>query len=143
MLRRAPFLVMLLLFSMQAFAGTGRIVILNLDSANVGLNDPTPAAPVGGNTGTTLGQQRFNVYLAAAEKWQNVLDTNVDIRVRASFAPISGCTETEGVLGQASPIDWSLNFENAPKANVWYPSALANKFANRDLMPSSDDISVR
>jgi len=143
MLRRVPFLVMLLLFSMQAFAGTGRIIILNLDSANVGLNDPTPAAPVGGNAGTTLGQQRLNVYLAAAEKWQNVIDTNVDIRVRASFAPISGCTDTEGVLGQASPIDWAFNFDNAPKPNVWYPIALANKFANRDLLPTADDINVR
>ena len=142
MIRRA-LLIAILLFSVQAFAGTGRIVILNNDAANTGLNDPTPAAPVGGNSGTTLGQQRLNVYLAAAEKWQNVLDTNVDIRVRASFAPITGCTDTEGVLGQASPMDWSLNFENAPKANVWYPIALANKFANRDLAPTIDDINVR
>ena len=29
---------------------------------SVGFNDPTPVAPVGGNPGTTLGQQRFNVY---------------------------------------------------------------------------------
>lgn len=144
MIRRVLFIAMLLL-SVQAFAGTGRIIILNLDSANVGLNDLTPAAPVGGNTGTTLGQQRLNVYLAAAEKWQNALDTNVDIRVRASFAPITNplCTETEGVLGQASPFDWDKNFENAPKANVWYPIALANKLANRDLKPTGDDISVK
>lgn len=136
-------LLITMLFPLQAFAGTGRIVILNNDGANVGLNDPTPATPVGGNTGTTLGQQRLNVYLAAAERWQNHLDTNVDIRVRASFAAISTCTDTEGVLGQASPIHWEHSFENAPKTNVWYPIALANKFANRDLAPAVDDINVR
>ena len=29
------------------------------DPAGVGFNDPTTVAPVGGNTGTTLGQQRM------------------------------------------------------------------------------------
>src|SRR5690242_19174650 len=36
------------------------IVIVNLNAPGEGFNDPTPAAPVGGNTGTTLGQQRLN-----------------------------------------------------------------------------------
>ncbi len=44
------------------------IVIVNGDPAGVGFNDPTGTAPVGGNTGTTLGQQRLNAFQAAANK---------------------------------------------------------------------------
>ena len=35
-------------------AGGARITILNTNGPGVGFNDPTPATPVGGNTGTTL-----------------------------------------------------------------------------------------
>jgi len=136
-------LILVFLAAMPLLAGTGKVVIINSDSAGIGFNDPTPATPVGGNSGTTLGQQRLNVFLAAAQTWEANLDTNVDVRVRANFAPISGCTETEGVLGQASPLDWRHDSDGVPKANVWYPIALANKFANRDLAPTSDDIFIR
>ncbi len=39
--------------------GAATIVINNVNGAGVGFNDPTAVAPVGGNTGTTLGQQRL------------------------------------------------------------------------------------
>jgi hypothetical protein len=45
------------------------ITIINKDSAGVGLNDPTAAAPVGGNPGTTIGDQRLNVFKEAARIW--------------------------------------------------------------------------
>jgi hypothetical protein len=140
---RRALLSILLLTTVNAFAGSGRILIINIDRAGTGFNDPTPATPVGGNSGTTLGQQRLNVFQAAAQLWQNNLDTNVDIRVQASFAPISGCTASEGVLGQAAPMDWRHDSEGVPRANIWYPIALANKFANRDLSPQLDDINIR
>ena len=35
------------------------ITIVNANEPGVGFNDPTPALPVGGNNGTTLGQQRL------------------------------------------------------------------------------------
>ena len=41
-----------------ARAQAATIVVDNLDLPGEGFNDPTPAVPVGGNTGTTLGQQR-------------------------------------------------------------------------------------
>ena len=47
-------------------AGAAQINILNLDGAGEGLNDPTVVVPVGGNPGTTRGQQILNVYNAAA-----------------------------------------------------------------------------
>lgn len=140
--RRALFAAMLA-GALPLFGGTGRVVIVNADRPGTGFNDPTPAAPVGGNSGTTLGQQRLNVFLAAAEKWSNNLDTNVDVRASASFAPIAGCSDTEAVLGQAAPVEWRHDTDGVPKANVWYPIALANKFADRDLAPLVDDISAR
>jgi PA domain len=143
MTRRITLLALLFVAALEAFAGTGRVIIINSDKAGQGFNDPTPATPIGGNNGTTLGQQRLNVFEAAAFRWQSKLDTNVDIRVTATFAPIAGCTDTEGVLGQAAPMDWRRDFTNAPRANTWYPIALANKFAGTDLLPSRGDIFIQ
>lgn len=42
------------------------INIINNDGPNEGFNDPTPVLPEGGNPGTTLGQQRLNVFNYAA-----------------------------------------------------------------------------
>jgi hypothetical protein len=131
-MRRTSLLAACLLFTTSVFAGTGKMLIINADTPGVGFNDPTPAAPVGGNPGTTRGAQRYNVYLKAAERWTAVLDTNVDIRVRGSFAPLD-CSATSAILGQTFVNSWHANFENAPRTDVWYPAALANKFAGRDL----------
>jgi hypothetical protein len=120
--------------ALQAFAGTGKVVILNIDAPGVGLNDLTAAAPIGGNPGTTIGEQRRNVFQAAADRWTTMLDTNVDIRVQASFAPLE-CSEDSAVLGSAGPRSFHRDFANAPRSGVWYPVALANKFAGIDLTP--------
>ena len=36
-------------------AGPAQFVIVNINAPGAGFNDPTPATPVGGNTGTTWG----------------------------------------------------------------------------------------
>jgi hypothetical protein len=122
-MRRSLLLLLILIAASQVFAGTGRIVIVNNDLPNVGFNDPSPRQPIAGNMGTTLGQQRLNVFLAAAEGWRKYLDTNVDIIASAKFVNIVGCTATSGILGQAAPMSWIENFPGAPKANVFYPIA--------------------
>ncbi|HUP61034.1 MAG TPA: PA domain-containing protein [Thermoanaerobaculia bacterium] len=142
-MRRAV-VVIALLFAANAFAGTGRILIVNADRGGEGLNDPTPAAPVGGNPGTTLGAQRLNVFLAAAERWQSSLDLKVDILISARFAPITrDCNATSGILGFAGAVEWRHDFPGAPRSDVWYPIALANQFALTDLSPSNPDISMQ
>jgi hypothetical protein len=128
-----------LVLAADALAGTGRVIIVNRDAAGVGFNDPTPVAPVGGNEGTTIGQQRLNVFERAGKRWSGVLDMKVDIRVRASFASLT-CTDTDVVLGQASAETWHLNFPNAPQRDVYYPAALANQIAGADLDPTTDEI---
>jgi hypothetical protein len=117
------------------------IVVINNDPPGVGFNDPTPVAPVGGNTGTTLGAQRLNVYLAVANKWGSVLNSPVPITVRAQWTALS-CTATGAVLGSAGAITIWQNFVGAPVTDTWYSAALANKLAGQDLDPANPDINA-
>ncbi|MBQ5949518.1 PA domain-containing protein [Massilia sp. ST3] len=123
-----------LLFNLFALAGAqaATITIVNLNAPGVGFNDPAPAAPVGGNMGTTLGQQRLIAFQRAAEIWGATLSSTVPIRVGAAFIPLS-CTANSAVLGSAGAWEIWSDFPNAPRANTWYPSALAGKLAGVEL----------
>ncbi len=135
----ATLLAAALFLSVSSFAA-GNIFILNADPAGVGFNDPTPVAPIGGNPGTTLGAQRVNVYLAAADAWQSSLPNGVDIYVVASW-PELPCTPTSATLGSAGAISVWRDFPNAPRPNTWYGAALANKLAGTDLSsPDFNDV---
>ena len=120
----------------SAFAAhaAATIVVVNGDPPNVGFNDPTAAAPVGGNNGTTLGQQRLNVYQAVASQWGSELNSTVPIIVYATWEPLS-CDDSSAVLGSAGAVFVNANFPNAPLTNTWYNAALANKLAGEDLVP--------
>lgn len=121
-----------------AFA-TATIVIVNGDAPNEGFNDPTPAVPVAGNPGTTVGQQRLNAFQHAADIWGSILDSPVTIRIQASFDPLT-CTANAATLGAAAAFQWGNNFPGAEVPNTWYPIALANKLAGADLSPAVNDI---
>jgi hypothetical protein len=108
------------------------IVIVNQNAPGEGFNDPTPAVPVGGNTGTTLGQQRLIAFQRAADIWGATLTSSVPVRIGASFQPLS-CTANSAVLGSAGANEIWSDFTNAPRANTWYPSALASKLAGEDV----------
>ena len=115
-------------------APAATITIVNGDGPGVGFNDTTSVARVGGNKGTTLGQQRLNVYQAVAKQWGDALTSSVPIVVYATWEPLA-CDESSGVLGSAGTVFINANFPNAPFADTWYSSALANKLAGTDLMP--------
>jgi hypothetical protein len=129
-----------------AAAGEARagatIVIQNNDAANSGFNDPTPAAPVGGNNGTTVGQQRLNVFQFAANLWGATIRSDVPITIRASWAPLS-CTTNSATLGAAGSVGMFSDFTGAPFANTWYSAALANAIAGRDLNPNQPEINAQ
>lgn len=125
-----------LILAGQSFA-SATITIVNGNAAGVGFNDPTPAAPVGGNPGTTIGQQRLLAFQRAAEIWGATLDSKVEIRVLATFEPLS-CTATAATLGSAGTRTIWANFPGAEFLNTWYHSALANKLAGADLNPPPD-----
>jgi hypothetical protein len=128
------------LFPGRAHA-SATITIINLDSAGSGLNDPTPLSPAGGNPGTTIGDQRFNAMQYAANLWGAKLNSTVQIRVGASFQPLS-CNSSSAVLGQAGAASVHRDFAGAPVANTWYPAALANALAGTDLNTSANDITA-
>jgi len=115
--------------SVQAAA---TITIVNANEPGVGFNDPTPVAPVGGNTGTTLGAQRLIAFQYAADIWGAKLDSTVPVRVDAAFEPLD-CDATGAVLGAAGAYEIYSDFPNAPRATTWYPSALASKLAGFDV----------
>src|SRR5262245_26884204 len=93
--------------------GAATIVIINNDPANVGFNDPTAVAPVGGNPGTTLGQQRLNAFQAAANKWGATITSVPTIRIRAQWVALT-CTATSAVLGSAGATEIFRDFTGAP-----------------------------
>jgi len=114
-----------------------QIVIVNQDAAGEGFNDNTPVSPVGGNSGTTIGQQRLQVFEFAARIWESLINSNVTIRVEAKFDPLT-CTATQGVLGSAGTLNIYRDFTNAPVSNTWYSIALANSLFGSDLSSSAD-----
>ena len=123
-------------------ARAANVVIVNIDGANEGFNDPTAAPPVGNNAGLTVGQQRLNIFNHAGQIWGGLLPSAVTIRVEAAFDPLA-CTATTAILGQAGAPFGYANFGGAPITNTVYPAALANKLHGSDLDPASNDIEAQ
>ncbi|TCK17632.1 hypothetical protein DFR30_0867 [Thiogranum longum] len=118
-----------------------QIIISNLDGAGEGFNDPTAISPAGGNPGTTLGQQRLNVFEQAAKIWEAVVDSSVDIVIDAQFNPLS-CTSTQAVLGSAGTTTIHGNFRFTPVRDTWYAAALANSLSGQDKNASTAEITA-
>lgn len=130
--------------SSSVFA-SATIVINNIDGPGEGFNDPTPAAPVGGNTGTTKGQQRLIAFTYAANIWGATLDSNAPIVIQAAFNPLA-----TNVLGSAGTVfifrdfpGLSLLYPGAEFPGTWYGSSLADKRAGVDLNPGFPDINAQ
>ena len=102
------------------------IVIKNINAAGVGFNDTTPAAPIGGNSGTTLGEQRLIAFTYAANIWGNTLDSAVPIVINAQFSALA-CTSSGATLGSAGATSVFRDFPGAPRAGTFYSGALTNK----------------
>ena len=118
------------------------VVVWNGDPAGVGFNDPTPAVPVGGNPGTTVGQQALNVFQRAADIWGGRLQSKQTINIIAFFTPLS-CTATSGVLGAAGANWFFRDVEPANGAKGMVPgtchhAALAEKLTYVDLTTQAD-----
>lgn len=128
-----------------AAPGSATFNIINIDGAGEGFNDGAAAFVVGegGNGGTTLGQQRLNVFNAAAAVWAAFLDSSVPTNVRSEFNSIPGCTPSGGVLGSAGTININRDFPGAEFAGTWYHAALANKRAGSDLIPANPEMQAQ
>ena len=117
------------------------ITLVNGDGPGVGLNDSTAVAPVLNNPGTTLGQQRFNAFEAAMSFWEEKIDSNVDIQVRASWIA-KFCSPGSATLASARPRTVHRDFAGAPRANTFYVSALASSYAGSDINGITVDIAT-
>lgn len=120
-----------------------QITIVNQDvGTGQGLDDHTPATPIGGNPGTTKGEQAQIVFQFAADLWGSVLESNVEILNTVTFQPLA-CDATSGVLG-SSGTNYIFAFEDGPDlppgmlAETWYHSALGDAIAGTDLGVAND-----
>jgi len=91
--------------------------------------DSTPVTPVGGNTGTTLGQQRQNALNYAATQLTQQLQIPVNITVHACGAHLGG-SSSSAVLAHAAPLYYLLDepafpLNALPKKYTWYPISAA------------------
>lgn len=137
---RALLLIAAACMTLGAAAPVSARVKVNYQTASRGFSDRTPATPVGGNAGTTLGEQRRIAFRHALGLWEARLDGEVPIELDVSFDAL-GCENGAVVLGQAANLSWFSGLE-APGANaaLLYPSALANQLMGEDLVPGRPDI---
>ena len=75
----------------------------------------------------------------AVDIWAANFESNVPVDIEIHWEP----STINGVLGSARPGDYFNAFDGAPDQDLWYPSALANKLAKKDLAPSKVDIVLR
>jgi hypothetical protein len=74
-----------------------------------------------------------NAFQAAVDIWETLIESNVTIHVTATWQPLG-----TGVLGSAIWGSVHANFPGAQRINTWYPAALAEKMANRELNDPTD-----
>jgi hypothetical protein len=134
-------LATILFVSSSAFGGV-TITVRNDDAAGVGFNDPTPVSPIGGNSGTTLGQQRLIAAQSAANIWGAVLTSNVPIVISATWRTDMPCEDTGATLATAGSNSATRNFPGGIP-NTLYPLALANALSGTDRNGTSVEIGAR
>jgi len=125
-------------FYFTPLAQATAINIVNIDAPGSGLNDTSPAVPIGGNSGTTLGEQRLIVMQYAADILAQVIDSSVSIEVDGSFVD-KDCP----ILGSAGPTTFYAAgaLPTAVREN-WHPIALYNAYNGSDVDTNLSDISM-
>ena len=129
------------LLAFPAAFGQATITIQNADAAGVGFNDSTAAAPIGGNNGTTVGQQRLIAFQAAANIWGATVTSGPPIAIRANWAALS-CTASDGTLGAAGNAGSIWRDFSGAVPGFWYGNALANAISGTDRNGSTAEINA-
>lgn len=131
-------------FALQASAAT--ILIQNNDGASEGFNDPNPpphANQIGvTNTANTLGALRMEVFMEAAKVWGDILNSDVNITVGATFDDDLFCASNSATLGQAGPTGSQQNFINS-QAGIAYIVALAESLSGSNLNGATVEINTK
>ncbi len=105
-----------------------------------GFFDNTAVAPLPSNAGTTLGEQRQILFMAAGQIWADIIDSPVPIVVEAAFENLQ-CDENGAVLGSAGATNNRTNF-NLENGTVFFPGALADALVGQDQDPGDADITA-
>jgi len=75
---------------------------------------------------------------AAADAWAANWKSAVPINITASFTRQASTS----ILASATPVKFFNSFKGAPDSELWYPSAMANALAGRDLDPANPEIEI-
>ena len=76
---------------------------------------------------------------AALDTWAANFKSEVEVNVSATW----GRSSNSDVLGSARPGSYFAGFVGAPDSSLWYPSALANALANKDLDRDNPEIIIQ
>ena len=75
---------------------------------------------------------------AALDAWSGDYSSAVPIHVEATFTRQG----FGGILASATPAKYFHAFKGAPDPDLWYPSAMANALAGKDLDPANPEIII-
>ena len=78
-------------------------------------------------------------FQSAVDIWSGFFSSAVPITIEASWSRSS----SSDILGSARPGGFFADFEKAPDASLWYPSALANAIAGKDLDTNQSEIIIQ
>ena len=87
---------------------------------------------------TNFPEAAKSAFNQAVSIWANLYPSAVPITIDASWANLG-----PGVLGSARPGRFFADFAGTPDRTLWYPSALANALAGKDLDPANAEIVAR
>ena len=78
-------------------------------------------------------------FQAAVDVWSANFSSSVPVTIDATWTRIGSF----GVLGSARPGSYFASFDKAPDSSLWYPSALANALAGKDLDTHQSEIIIQ
>ncbi len=78
-------------------------------------------------------------FKAAVDVWAANFQSDVPINIEATWMRIG----SNSILGSARPGSYFAGFKGAPDSGLWYPSALANALAGRDLDPTQSEMVIQ
>lgn len=75
---------------------------------------------------------------AAVDSWSANWKSAVPITINATYARQA----SSAILASATPVKFFHAFKGAPDSELWYPSAMANALAGKDLDPTNPEIEI-
>jgi hypothetical protein len=75
---------------------------------------------------------------AAVDTWSAHWKSAVPITINATYARQA----SNSILASATPVKFFHGFKGAPDFELWYPSAMANALAGKDLDPANPEIQI-